>query len=258
MEYIAKTGYVADVSGKRKCLFCDNKANSREHVWPDWVLRKLDSKGPIYHRIGDLPRSEISAQLKARCVCEQCNRGWMSGLETKCSRIMGPLMSDIAAPLDVPDQYLISMWATKMAMVTEFTSRSHRELFYSKIDCERLRVASEIPARTTIWLARYSGTDIGLWGTDAWTFNRAVHGYVHTIVIGHLALQVWTLHVTGEYRDRTVVVHPKPGPAPWPDLLVNLWPNGRTVNWPPRLTFHLRGPFSLYTLVSRWSYGEKV
>jgi len=183
----------------------------------------------------------------------------MSELERACIPLVGNLMQDLAISLDGSQQHTIAMWSMKMAMLTEFISRGQRQLFYSKQDREQLRVASNLPTRTSVWLARHSvPNQVGVWGTDAWSLNKDVHAYVHSILVGHLAIQVLTLHVSGQFGDTPVEVNPMEGPRPWPDLLVRIWPTVRSAEWPPRFSFRDRGALSLMTLIRRYSYGEPI
>src|SRR5581483_12340242 len=102
----------------RTCLFCDNPVNSKEHVWPEWVLAKLpkqtimgfvgSSKGIVFHR-----------EWKVKCACRSCNSGWMSDLETDGSSVLGPLIDGRSTHLSALQQRLIAAWAIKTAMVVD-------------------------------------------------------------------------------------------------------------------------------------------
>jgi hypothetical protein len=110
-------------SAMRQCLFCDNKANSREHAWPDWILeglrtgRQKNMRGFIGERevywIGPKP------ELKLRVVCTKCNNGWMHDLEDENKPLLGSLMRDVASPIDPEQQWSVSRWVIKTAMVFE-------------------------------------------------------------------------------------------------------------------------------------------
>ena len=67
----------------RQCLFCDQPANTKEHVWPDWILERLKGERKIIvagERDGrPLRVTGIKPELKARFVCATCNNGKGSG-----------------------------------------------------------------------------------------------------------------------------------------------------------------------------------
>ena len=52
----------------RECLFCDNPANTREHLWPDWVLKSLDIKEASLRKIGTGPKTRQQASEPEVCT----------------------------------------------------------------------------------------------------------------------------------------------------------------------------------------------
>jgi hypothetical protein len=244
----------------RKCLFCDRNADSREHVWPSWILKNLMSghqmsvRGFIADRtVGWVgPRPE----LKAKFVCSDCNGGWMSDLEEQNRPILGAMMRDIATPIDPLQQLNITSWVVKTSMVFEaLASKKHRP-FYTAQDREHLRDGSALPNRTSIWLARHAGEpDIGSVGMAAWkdkpTESEGLYVYATTIVFGYLAIQILSAQFQ-DNREGNLKIDVKP--APWDKLLVQIWPSdGTAVVWPPDLTFSETGQFSIGDLVARFS-----
>ena len=84
-----------------RCLFCDSTALTREHVWPDWIVRIFDKHVPktmwsaTHYNKPDGTKAEWNSRsltFKTRVVCEPCNGGWMSDVETHCKSIVHPLM----------------------------------------------------------------------------------------------------------------------------------------------------------------------
>src|SRR5882762_6997113 len=144
----------------RKCLFCDNSANSREHVWPIWILKRLKVREPIQFKMGkDAAQLLPNPEHKIKAVCEACNNGWMHDLEQSNIPLIGSLMHDVGLSLDGLQQYQIATWAVKMSIVGDFLARRHRPLFFDQAEREQLRVATNLPMRTTVWLARYRFPD---------------------------------------------------------------------------------------------------
>jgi hypothetical protein len=206
--------------------------------------------------------------LKFRCVCESCNHGWMSTLENESKPILNPLLHDVPAPLAAAEQAIVARWAMKTAMVFEAIAPGPfgNERFYTRDECEQLRVASGLPARTAVWLGRFSGNFIGggashIGGTQ-FRHNevavRKVHGHVTTVVVNHLTIQVLTIHIFPEDYAPFVNIPQNNAPCDWDDLALPIWPNLRAVEWPPKRSCVEDGPFRLGTLVGRFKTGRKI
>jgi hypothetical protein len=246
----------------RQCLFCDRKADSKEHLWASWILevRKKKKWGPIRHSVGGSPVKIIpNAELTVGTVCGTCNNGWMSDLETQNKPLIGCLLQDISTPLDSSHQSTLALWTLKTAMVLDSVDTRSRSLFYERSECEKLRLSSTIPEQTAIWIGQYIGSDLSLDGADLGLTIPEVPinltGHVTTILVGHLAIQILSLHVL-EHKNRKITVNPNPGQ--WDDLLLNIWPIGtRPVTWPPLLSFTNGGSRSIATLADRWRLGSK-
>jgi hypothetical protein len=246
----------------RQCLFCDQVANSREHVWPAWVLRKLKITRPMRHIIGKqsvkiLPKAE----LLIKCVCKSCNGGWMHDLEDESLPTISPLMHDISIRLNLERQNTIARWAVKTAMVGDAIDKKTRDGFYSREECEQLRLNSSLPERLFIWLGRYSRSSLGNFGTDMWIdfpeVTKAGNGCVTTLIVGHLAIQVLAVHVRPEYSHRTIEINSKPGP--WNSILIPIWPSDSAVSWPPPVTFgSASARFPIGMLMDRWRIGIRA
>jgi hypothetical protein len=123
----------------RQCLFCDNAANTLEHVWPLWILQSLNAIQPIRHTIGKNPPFYVNnPAIKVRAVCGTCNERWMSDLETSNRPIIGALMHDISTPIDTSQQADFAAWMMKTAMVIDFMNRQ-RPQFYTSTERAALR-----------------------------------------------------------------------------------------------------------------------
>ena len=246
--------------GARQCLFCLNPANSKEHLWPDWILQSLKHRTPIRQNIGKSPTKVFNGPLTVRCVCRTCNGGWMSQLESDAKTTIGPLMHDLSFSLDAPQQETVSAWAVKTAMVVEATNRRTRACCYTQQECEHLRLQRSIPIRTLAWLGRFSASGLLATGTDIWLdidgVKKAAHGCVTTIIVGHLALQVLTAHLPPKYNSTTVPIVCVNGP--WNDVLIPLFPTSNRITWPPKLSFTNGGKISFTFLRDRWKYGTAV
>jgi hypothetical protein len=196
---------------------------------------------------------------KVRAVCKTCNHGWMSTLEESNIPLIGNLMQDVALSLNGLQQYQIATWAVKMSMVGDFLARRHRPLFFHQAEREQLRVATNLPMRTSVWLAHYWLPDhIGIWGTNSWSADRSVHAFITTVLVGHLVVQAVTLQCTPQWDGTDLMVNPASAQRPWPQLLTDIWPTKVSATWPPAFSFQDAGKFPLAGLVRRYSYGENA
>ena len=111
-------------------MFCPtllrSGTRSREHVFPDWILR--------YFHIGDhivspqrwkvasasspIRRYQLGA-FRLGKVCQSCNGGWMSALEQKVKPVLLALSKDERPVSDLThaEQRTLSRWAAKTALV---------------------------------------------------------------------------------------------------------------------------------------------
>ncbi len=141
------------------CLFCDNPAGSREHLWPKWIHDRHDF-GPIHHQVGDREEMTLpNPQLTVKTVCGQCNNGWMSSLEAENIPIIGSMFQDLHIPLDRQQQESVSVWALKTAMILDSVQgRKAASRFYRSDECKNLRIHRAIPSRTLVVIARVSAS----------------------------------------------------------------------------------------------------
>lgn len=245
-----------------QCLFCSRQAGSREHLWAAWIHERMPRREPIRISFAERPVTiSNNPEITVKTVCRTCNNGWMSSLEAECIPLIGSLMQDVAAPLDPSQQSLLSRWALKTAMVLDSTNTRARSLFYQRSECENLRLNSTIPDRTRVWIGRSSlnslhadGTDVVIQAPDG---TKIGLGNATTLIVGHLALQVFAVHPKPEYKNNPMNVAPRPGP--WDDLLVQIWPaKTRSVSWPPPQTFTDRGSRQIGHLLYRWRMGKRA
>jgi hypothetical protein len=63
------------------CIFCGAPADSREHLFPDWVGEEFRRRfGPVDVRDRTGPYGTIigapKVNIRIKCVCADCNNGW--------------------------------------------------------------------------------------------------------------------------------------------------------------------------------------
>jgi len=242
----------------RQCIFCNRSADSLEHFWAEWLLERINLRELISISFGNAARKFLdNPKLRIRSVCKICNNGWMSQLESQNIPLIGSLAQNVLIPLDTRQQTSIALWATKTAMVLDSIRRRAERRFYRRRECEQLHQNSLIPELTFIWLGMYAENSLGLFGTDIRLFDQIPevfptigHGCVNTIVAGHLAIQVLTIHLLPEYRDHPIEVGPNAGD--WSRLTLGIWPIEKSTAWPPSTPFTGSGPHSIGQFVNRW------
>jgi hypothetical protein len=139
--------------GNRFCIFCANPADSREHLYPDWILQTLEDRRPFRQRLGNGSYRIFSGEITIRCVCSKCNHGWMSTLENSLTPLMKPMVLGESTLLDERYRQWLAAWAVKTVMVSEGTRT---------INCATLLLperrqelaAQSVAARSNQYLAR--------------------------------------------------------------------------------------------------------
>jgi hypothetical protein len=229
----------------RTCIWCGIKADSYEHVFPDWI-NALMVAGLPYHgqrirqAIGEQPADRIypiggAARHRAKIVCKACNTGWMSVLEGQASPLLSPMIRGQAATLDAPQQLLAAFWAVKTVMVGETIMQDDPS--FSQEDRDLVRSEHRPPLRARVSLAAYS-LDQPL--ATSYTYATGsvdkdgspfMDLYVHTIQVGHLVLSVRgtdtlpatdnrSLEQIAEARHMEIPVFPPVEVCRWPPNLV--------------------------------------
>jgi hypothetical protein len=156
-----------------RCIFCERKDLSREHVWPVWMhelirkeglgkhIQRLVSTSPSSPNISgekySIERQGAVTTVELKAVCERhCNNGWMSGLETKVIPILTPLLLGQPFALGKYHQEILATWIAMKLMVCEFsvpedvvTPPLERSLLMGR------RLPSTI---TKIWIGCYQGS----------------------------------------------------------------------------------------------------
>jgi hypothetical protein len=185
------------------CLFCDNAAGSREHLFPEWILKRVP-RALIRGDVGHHKDKTFGYEFTVKSVCSSCNTGWMHRLEHETIPMMAPMLSERPSFLDVVSQRTIAAWTLKTAMVLDSaTIAKHRPLFYSRAERIALRESLRIPSRTFVWLGRSLELGLAAYSTGTYfTLLNPCHPYslkesplgqVSTILVRNLAIQPATL-----------------------------------------------------------------
>lgn len=112
----------------RCCTFCCSTSDlSREHVFAQWISALYpDEIGDHYRREVSLDapdevqvRSGRGIDFVTKQVCQACNNGWMSSLETGARPIIEPMIRGEGRLLDISDQVTVASWATKTMLALQ-------------------------------------------------------------------------------------------------------------------------------------------
>jgi hypothetical protein len=225
----------------RSCIFCGRRADTKEHLFPDWVNRLVaetsfrgvslvvTNEGMKRRRYD----TDQAAHLAARIVCHRCNHGWMSDLEKEAGALLKPMAIGDPTRLTTPEQLVIAQWAAKTAMVGEWIME-YRPLVFSQEDREVVRTERRPPIRARVCLAAYSreiptATRFCRTGLTVQDNNVPLMDvYIHTIQILHVILQVRGTHSfpVADNRSLERIAEPR-------DIEIPLFPPVVRCDWPP-------------------------
>jgi hypothetical protein len=227
----------------RTCIFCGAKADSKEHIFPDWINQLIlttDFEGMAFTiERGKLieqrtHRACKAAHVSARIVCGDCNHGWMSNLEGAARPLLGPLMVGEQTRLTTEQQLLAAHWAVKTAMVGE-AIQYHRNSF-SQEDRDIVRGQGRPPLRARVSIAAYAMDE-----PFATQYSRGLgkvlrNGtpfldfYSHTIQVLHLVFSVRGTDTFAAADNRVLETIAEPR-----YMEIPLFPSVERCAWPPNL-----------------------
>lgn len=239
---------------KRKCLFCEEIATTKEHVWPRWILNLMQDRRPVRQKLGTRPEVTYKGDFTIRGVCSSCNNTWMSELETELKPILGPLLQDISIQLDFEDQKKIAKWAFKTAIVLEGTKPQSVERYFDSGLAPALKNRGAILGRTMIWIGRYIESGLFASAADI-TYNLngqnlSGQATVTTMVVGYVLLQVVSAVFPPDADNQNIQIPLRTDQ--WDEIFYQIWPSTQIFVWPPKTTISSGGRFSLDYVRDRW------
>jgi hypothetical protein len=233
------------------CIFCGNPADSKEDLFPRWILKRVNTRQPLRRQLGDAP-PELTEDQEVRlpCVCQRCNNTWMSGMETTVKKFMGAMIEGLYFSLDRQNQQNLAEWAVKCAMCNDTVDVHPR--FFTEAECYAFKRKRTIPARTLVFAAKFTGHSLDSNGADftliePTTEELLVRGHVYNVMVGHVVLQVLSWHPEPQHIDK--VIRMRAADGPWDKLTIQIWPiEKKSVSWPP--------PIPLSTAAGVTHYGH--
>ena len=237
-----------------ECLFCERTAGSKEHVFPQWILKRKKmrfSKLELWKRPGIIYRGD---EFTTRMVCGTCNNGWMADLESEAIPVLSPMFDGEYVQLSEHQQRLLSVWITKMALIQESTKgRGTVQRFYTKEETRSFRTERLIPAITKIWIGRFDIADHRNIG--ATEIKRASQNGYDEIRATTLFNEHFVSQIVTQRSKNGIEIEPKPGD--WEHVLISIWPiQSLVVMWPPPHSFSKDGSTAVGYLGGRWLLGK--
>jgi hypothetical protein len=232
-----------------RCIFCGGGNLSKEHFWPEWASSLLPSypiNQHVEHSVTVSNKTIVNSSKirkkpgnawtkKIRVVCETCNSGWMSNLETAAKPLLTPLIAGTPCTITESSALTIARWIALKVLVGEHNIKGEAVATKEERECFRAMLA--IPDNVRIW--------IGCCGVDGWqtAYWRHVgtvslspdikpeHKFknIHSVTFGIGELLVCVVHTTVNGLDLTFN-HDQGG------LTTSLLPFDRPINWPPAKT----------------------
>lgn len=154
------------------CIFCGEGPLSDEDPFPRWfrryfqMIRNDSQMAHISKFIGpdkvmtDLEPMVTTRQghpiskMKVHVVCQRCNNGWMSGLQSEAKPIFVEAMSDWPV-LGIKEQRTLSAWATMFTMVINFDDMRLQSI--SPKELQEFRETQTPPANWLVFVTRFEG-----------------------------------------------------------------------------------------------------
>jgi hypothetical protein len=240
----------------KECIFCPRKPDSKEHIFSDWILELLpETKWGVIRRSSDgtfKSTSAIAPDIRAKLVCERnCNNGWMSTM------LEGPMKNATAdiilhpksKTLTTAEVRAISNWAFKTTVLANHMDGG--EPFFANEQRYQFAADQTIPRGVSVWLARRNS---GMLSATFRSLNRVTkmqypikphlinppsspydfECYECMLCVGYLLLQVvatrWTNRKVSDLLDFPPITQGEF----FDDYAIPLWPNHRSIVWPPR------------------------
>jgi len=227
----------------RACIFCGKTPTTREHIFPQWVSRLLvksprgfPSKNRMILRSGSGEhtwQSHEPINFVAKCVCADCNGGWMHDIEQSAQPVLTSMIMGQRTTLDAEAQGVVATWIGLKAIVGRYGHRPVDPVDRDWLD--HFYVNHRPPETWYEWITGYvgkspfyyEGRDITLTLPDDPTFAATTpHGVLMALIVGYLAVKVLGI------RQGTPS---EPGAT----RLFRIWPttSDSFLSWPP--DFHV-------------------
>jgi hypothetical protein len=231
----------------KECAFCTHPADSREHIFSDWMLEMLPPKQRYIFTERVVKRDEYISypgnkiKIKAKVVCTTCNNGWMSDLEGLCQTAMAHLLfNELPTVLRADALTSIAKFAFKTLVIANHKGLATVPFFPFSIRRD-FRLHGKIPEGIQVWMATrkiIAGKNYGFWKsshgqTDEHSLHRfAMYGC--TWNFQNIVLQILATRWQDETRRNSIPPLMFPQDENWEKASVRIWPLPfESIQWPP-------------------------
>lgn len=164
---------------KNICIFAENSdaelhaGISKEHLWPQWSKDYFPDGGGegshLYHHTFFGPQESAVLEVgithskhrgtagnrKLRVVCQKCNSGWMSGIESAAMGIIAELMLGTSKGVGPREQQALSRWIMLRSVIGEYIMPGSEAI--SEHDRMYLKNNGDVPPGWRMWIGNYLG-----------------------------------------------------------------------------------------------------
>jgi hypothetical protein len=240
------------VQSKPVCVFCGGHPLSKEHLWPDWMddffpgglyrQETSEQRGPD-QAFQPEPRQMEGGPWKTafKAVCEPCNNGWMSQIESGVKDTLLALGRGHQINLGLDQQEQLARWVAMKAMVAEngIPKVQDARVFTQELRDSFKQEGASLPKNFFCWIVRSS--PVAMWGAR---YLRVSDALPHSVDMSNDPLTanstagMWgigELLIVWFFTRRSDI-----GFRYDPDELIGgqLWPRKyRTMPWPPPCHF---------------------
>ena len=120
----------------RKCLFCGATADSQEHVFAEWLTKRMRARNQKFQAAVFNGETGLKTygwttpgKYRTKQVCDDCNNGWMSQLEQDFQQKVGgliepdwPLLAEEMVQSLQDHSEMMVRWMIKTAIIFEKAS----------------------------------------------------------------------------------------------------------------------------------------
>lgn len=240
------------------CIFCGNESLTREHIYSRAWVERLAPRATSFtnqRAVGYREAVPVStwvssaADVVVRCVCSDCNNGWMNQLDAGAREMVTALaQGQVKVRLVDEALPLFASWAVKMALVMEclMTPMIVRHETRTRFYAERVP-----PPGVRIWIAtmeEWNGetrtTPMTL--VSAPEMGEVEQAYLVTFRILHLVTQVLV----------PLKEHAQPEHDEWGALHSEaVWPRAEPLEWPLPPERMLKSDADYYKLTESFRSG---
>jgi hypothetical protein len=230
-----------------RCIFCGEKADSFEHVIPEWISNRLGIKdvismeGSIQSRPEPRRRPISFASYRARIFCEGCNTHFKH-LEDEVIPVIVPMAKGRVLSFGAGERETIARWCLKTGIALLSAEPGDQDAV-PPAHREALRQREEIPTNSWIGIFRWHGRPVITSGTGV-VSSRKAPATVREAYSVMLAFEGFGFYAN-VYVDSPDA--PIPHAVDHPPM-ISVWPPRLGLShWPPPPTDNRTLPAKLFT-----------